>query len=405
MRGLKTLHKYLAGQVLATMLLTVAVFTFIMLLMNVLHDVLPLLFGGHLQIGLVLKAVGLLVPFGVVYALPMGFITATLLVFGRFSADQELTATRAGGISLISLVSPVLLLSLFCCALSAWFNMDLGPRSRVEFTRMRGEVLTQLFSGKIPEGKWIRDIPGYMLITEKNVGGELQNLTIYKLKDETNYLCKIQAANGHLNPNTLVVDLKDVHVIYLGSRGTPILEAKNLSWDLKPEGGTNPVVQKPKVSDMTFLQLRQELREVQQLNFSTGTNLALNLSSLERMELTPTTNATPDETAALLKDAHRAQGEQAEEIRVIMNRQVAFAFACFGFTLVGIPLGIRVHRRETNIGIAIALVLVVIFYAFVMLAESLSSHPELYPHLIVWIPVFLFQAIGGVLLWRANRGV
>ena len=130
MHGLKTLHKYLAGQVLATMLLTVAVFTFIMLLMNVLHDVLPLLFGGNLQLWLVLKAIGLLLPFGVVYALPMGFITATLLVFGRFSADQELTATRAGGISLISLVSPVLLLSVFCCGLSAWFNMELGPRSR-----------------------------------------------------------------------------------------------------------------------------------------------------------------------------------------------------------------------------------------------------------------------------------
>ena len=406
MRGLKTLHKYLATQVLASMLLTVSVFTFIMLLMNVLHDVLPLLFGGHLRLWLVLKSIGLLLPFGIVYALPMGFITATLLVFGRFSADQELTAARAGGISLISLVSPVLLLSLFCCALSAWFNMDLGPRSRVEFTRMRNEVLTQLFSGEIPEGRVIRDIPGYVLRADKNVGGELQGLTIYKLKDETNIVCEIQAGSGHLNPNTLVADLNDVHVIYPGESGhAMIMASKTLSFDLKKEGGTNSVIQKPKVSDMTFLQLRQELREVQQLNFSDDTNAGLDLRGLQRLELSAVTNATPAQTSTLLSDARKAQAEQAEEIRVIMNRQVAFAFACFGFTLVGIPLGIRVHRRETNVGIAIALILVVIFYAFMMLADSVSSHPELYPHLIVWIPVFLFQAIGAVLLRRANRGI
>src|SRR6201999_4313225 len=129
--------------------------------MNVLKDVLPLLFSGHVSLLLVGKAVALLMPFACVYALPMGFITATLLVFGRFSADQELTAARAGGVSLLSLISPVLLLSLLCCVISAWFNMDIGPRSKNLYNQMRSEVMASLFNSGIPEGEFFRDIPNY----------------------------------------------------------------------------------------------------------------------------------------------------------------------------------------------------------------------------------------------------
>jgi lipopolysaccharide export system permease protein len=139
-------------------------------------------------------------------------------------------------------------------------------------------------------------------------------------------------------------------------------------------------------SEMTFLELRRQLDR---------------LRSVAR-DKAPTkagaTGADAAEVAAIYE-------ELTMPVRLQMHRQVAFSFASIAFTLVGIPLGVRAHRRETSAGMAMALVLVLVYYAFVILGQALQDQPQYYPHLILWLPNLLFQGIGAFLLWRVNRGV
>ena len=389
---MKTLHKYLARQVLASLSLTVLVFTLVLLVGNLLKEILSLLVNGQARFGLLIEAIVLIVPWLWVYALPMGLLTATLLTFGRFSADQELTAARASGISLLSLTTPILLISLACCGLSAWINLQLGPASRVAYLNLIRHASSEISRGALPEGTNIRDYPGYLFYIGKNRHNYLTDVWIVQFDKDTN------------NPNPLIIRAETGRIEYDGSGQSLLLHLTNVvrtatvglhdivssfkTMDLAPNTkiATNQVYT-PKISDMTYGQLCAEIQNVESL-----------------IRHAPDPAATPAE----LKDQQRLLRQQKNDLtlpaRVELNRRFAFSFASFSFVLIGIPLGIRVHRRETNIGIAVALLLAVGYYAFILLGMSLSTRPEFYPQLILWAPNFIFQAIGAVLLWRANRG-
>lgn len=419
---MRTLHSYLTRQVIMTLVMTVAVFTFVLLLGNVLKEILDLLVSRQATLVVVLKAIGLLIPYVLSFALPMGMLTATLLVFGRFSADQELTAVRASGISLVALITPILILSAGLSTLCAVFNMDIAPKCRMAYKGLLFRLGVEHSTKLLPEGRFVEDIPGCIIYVRKREGDELRDVWFYTLEKgaitrrvsaatakvvadaegkriqmffknaiveervgvemkkpkadpvvlETN---QISATQTNLAPLAATnVEAQATNVVSTNATNSvvgPELGSGRTEWHsgFTEEFLSDPIELsrsseteiKPKLSEMTFRQLRAEIGRLEQM----------------RVDATP----------ALVQ----------------LHRQVAFAFASIGFTLIGIPLGIRAHRRETSVGVALALILVLVYYSFLILGQSLETRPELAPHLILWLPNFIFQAVGAVLLWRANR--
>jgi lipopolysaccharide export system permease protein len=363
---MKTLHSYLMRQILTTLVMTVLVFSFVLLLGTALREVLGMLVDRQVSLYTVVEAMVLLVPYALKFALPMGALTATLLTFGRFSADQELTAVRAGGISLVALSTPVLLLGLALCGLSTIITMEVAPRCRNAFRDLLFRASMQSTLALIPERQYVKDFKGLIFFVSKVKGDTLRDVLVYTLDSHDDVENKMHAETGRLvistNREATLLLYKVRTTALQNGKWLPGGAADSTSVALTPAANAN-TTRRARLSDMTFGQLLDEKR------------------SQER------------------------RGVEVTPILTEMHSRISFAFSCFGFTLVGIPLAIRAHRRETSIGVAIALILVLVYYSLIMFGESLDTRPNCYPYLIVWLPNIVFQAIGMVLFWRADRGV
>jgi len=386
---MKTLHLYLTRQVLAALVMSVAVFTFVLLLGNMLREIMALLVNRQATLALVAQAIALLIPWVLVYALPMGLLTATLLVFGRFSADQELTAARASGISLVSLVSPVLLLSAVLSGLSAWFNLQVAPECRVAYKQLLSGLGLETATGLLAENQFVKDFSDLIIYVGRASETRLKNVVIYCL--ETNP--PLPRPQGKAPPP--------------GQRATPAPSAAST----KPAPRVTTIISAPVATvainptNRQYVLLMPEVEVVymetwQPIRLS-DCELPLRRSSVASQDL-KLSEMTFRQLLAQYYEQRRV-GVDPTPVAVQLHREVAFSFACLGFTLVGIPLGIRAHRRETSAGVGLALLLVMVYYSFVIVGQAWETHPERLPHLILWAPNFLFQGVGSLLLWRANR--
>lgn len=405
----RTLHSYLTKQVLITVFMAVTVFTFVLFLGNALKEILPLLVNGQVTFVALVKAILLLFPFVMVFALPMGMLTATLLVFGRFSADQELTAVRAGGVSLVALVTPILLLSLAFSAVCALFNLKVAPESRVAYKNLLYSIGAERAATLLPEDQFVDDIPGYVIYTRKRDGDLLRDVQLYQLQSNQ-VTVRVSAPEGRIffDAEAQTIRLKLDRAI-VETRMSPAEANADPNPDLlAPLDSMNSITNWPDTEQLATAKTPPALQQADPqrdrwhsifTTFETELQLASLAATAKKPKLTDMTFWQLRSEIARLQE----QGIDPTPAAVQLHRQISFSFASFGFTLIGIPLGIRAHRRETSAGVAIALMLLLVYYSFFVVGQALETRAEFGPQFLLWVPNFLFQAMGAVLLWRANR--
>jgi lipopolysaccharide export system permease protein len=366
------LQRYIARQVLFTLIVAVAVFSAILLTGNALKQILELLSTKQVPAGAVLKQLLYLIPFVMTFSLPMGMMTACLLVFSRLSADNEISAMRACGQSFWQLIAPVLatgfLLSLVCL----YFNLQQAPLLKAAFKQGLSQLGLSHPTALLEPGRFNDDFPGYLIYVSSSDGERIRDVSIYNLDAHGNVIQKIRATHGELHPDL--------------PRKQILITLYNVKFEIHdPNDPNNPqkiypgptAGQQQLVMDISpMIAARQVRRDTNHLTFT---------------EL----------VAAIVHLKQRGVNPSPYVVRA--HRQWATSFSCLAFAMIAIPFGIRSQRRETSIGIAWSLALAFGYYFLIIVGEALANKPQFYPEVIVWLPNFIFQTLGILLLYRISR--
>src|SRR5512134_1296812 len=137
---MKLVDRYLLQELVPPFLVGVLVFTFLLLMSQILR-LMELIVNKGVPAGTILLLVLYLIPSILVLTVPMSVFLATVVTFGRLSAENELTAFKTGGYSLLRLTLPVVVFSVCAYALTSWLIISALPGGNQAFRKSMFEIV------------------------------------------------------------------------------------------------------------------------------------------------------------------------------------------------------------------------------------------------------------------------
>ncbi len=367
---MKLIDRYVARELIVNVLFAIVVLSLVLVVGNIFRKLLPLLVNHDVPLEYLLTFIAYVLPFSLIFTIPWGLLTAILLVFGRLSADNELIALRSNGVSVTRICLPLAVLALICTAICLWLNVDVAPAAQEKLRSSIFDLATRnpiaLFGGD----QVIDQFPGRKIYVGKKEGNELENILVFQM-DEHDLPVRVT----HARTGKLEADLPHRRLLL------HLYDARYEERDAKDPYDLTKIRDGISLAEGTLPISLEELYEKEKKRPSRS---ALSLSQLIDQ----------------LNSGNRAN---QSETRTEINKRFSFPFSCLAFALIGVPLGITTHRRETSVGFATGLLVAIFYFLFIIIADTLRGNPAIHPELLVWFPNVLFLAIGGYLFYRLSR--
>lgn len=369
----KTLNLYLAKEILVFFFLGIVVVTFVLVVQNILR-IMESSLGAGVGLWDFLRLCYYILPPFVSFSIPMALLVAILIGLGRLSADGEVLALKASGVSLYQILWPVALIAIAAYLTTTMIVIKVEPWSRDAMRRLVYDLSAKFTMG-ISE-RVFTDYSGLILyVNEKPTGSsELRGILVFDEKEAKRPLT-VFASSGKIvdDPESLKISLKladgSFHLLSedFQTYQEATFESSNITVDLSDY--LEPLGAKPaKIKDMNVGELKDL---IWRLNQRTVLD-ARGLTDLRR-------------------------------VKVHYYQKFALPFACVVFGLLAVPLGIQPPKSSRFRGFVLSLLVFLSYFALMTVAEVVGKKGGLPPILAVWSPNLLLGGLGIMLLVRAAR--
>jgi lipopolysaccharide export system permease protein len=205
----KILHRYVLKEHVGPLTFALTALTSILLLQYIGKHFGELV-GKGLPTLVIAEFFGLSIPLTVALTLPMAVLVATLYAFSRLAAENEITAIKASGVSVVSVLEPVLWAALGVTVVMIGFNDQVLPRSNHKLAVLQRDIAQKKPTFGLREQVINEVSPGKFYLRAGHLDEAtnlMREVTIYDMADPTRRRT-IYADSGNMRMSKGMTDLE-----------------------------------------------------------------------------------------------------------------------------------------------------------------------------------------------------
>jgi len=414
---MSTLSKYVLRAHIPAAAAGLAIFYFV-LSMDFIVDYLNLFIAKGVPGLAVLEGFLLSLAWMTVMAVPMAVMVAVLTAFGRLAGDNEITAARATGVNVFSLIAPVLVASVVVALGLFWFGNHALPAANHRLKVLLVDIHKIRPLATIEPGI-LTDLPGgYTILVDRldPRTSEIFDVKIHRLEGGEP-LQTIVADRGHIGSEQgdqyVRIELIDGEIHELDPNDATrfnrllferhVINIEQGNAELLRSDGVRRGDRELSLADLGS-RIEEQRADADAAAVKTADGLETHLAGLldiaDGSAPPGLASKVQTERARMLRRAQsdlRAEASTARQVRrleVEYHKKVSIPFACVVFVLVGAPLGIRSRRGGIGMGAGTGILFFLIYYLFLVGGEQLGDRGLVPPFWAMWSPNVLFGGIG-----------